>query len=150
VLAAIQEVRSYASHDRYERYGTLREEMGKTMGDRVGIYRTGERLSQGVAEIRALRERFRRVRLFDTGSVYNTNLVQILELKNMLDLALCVAETAMARQESRGSHYREDFARRDDEAWHRHSLCTLDAKGDVRLGHRPVTMGKYPLETRSY
>ncbi|CAG0982648.1 succinate dehydrogenase / fumarate reductase, flavoprotein subunit [Geobacteraceae bacterium] len=147
---AADELKSYTSHERYERYGIIREEMGKTMADKVGIYRTEERLRQGVEEIRALRERFRHIRLFDTGTVYNTNLVQILELKNMLDLALCVAETALVRQESRGSHYREDFPRRDDEAWHRHSLCTLEKGGDVRLAHKPVTMGKYSLETRSY
>jgi len=147
---AADEIKSYTSHERYERYGIIREEMGKTMGDKVGIYRTEERLRQGVDEIRALRERFRHIRLFDAGTVYNTNLVQILELKNMLDLALCVAKTALSRQESRGSHYREDFPRRDDEAWHRHSLCTLEKGDDVRLAHKPVTMGKYSLETRSY
>uniref|UniRef100_A0A831UG39 succinate dehydrogenase n=1 Tax=Geobacter metallireducens TaxID=28232 RepID=A0A831UG39_GEOME len=150
VRRVADEIRSYASHERYERYGIIREEMGKTMGDNVGIYRIEERLRKGVQEIHALRERFRRIRLFDTGTVYNTNLIQILELKNMLDLALCVAVTALERQESRGSHYREDFPRRDDGAWHRHSLCTMGEDGEVKLGRKAVTMGKYPLETRSY
>ena len=150
VRRVTDELRSYTSHERYERYGILREGMGKAMGDNVGIYRVEERLRRGVEEIRVLRERFRRIRLFDPGSVYNTNLIQILELKNMLDLALCVAVTALERQESRGSHYREDFPRRDDGAWHRHSLCTMGEDGEVRLAHKAVTMGKHPLETRSY
>jgi succinate dehydrogenase / fumarate reductase flavoprotein subunit len=131
VRRAADEIRSYASHERYERYGIIREEMGKAMGDNVGIYRVEERLRKGVEEIHALRERFRRIRLFDTGTVYNTNLIQILELKNMLDLAHCVALTALERQESRGSHYREDFPRRDDGAWHRHSLCTMGSDGEI-------------------
>jgi succinate dehydrogenase / fumarate reductase flavoprotein subunit len=147
---AADEIKSYMGHERYERYGIIREEMGKTMGDNVGIYRTEERLRQGVEEIQALRERFRHIRLFDAGTVYNTNLVQILELKNMLDLALCVSVCALERRESRGSHYREDFSQRDDETWHKHSLCTLQGNGEVRLGYKAVTMGKYPLETRSY
>ena len=90
------------------------------------------------------------MRLFDSGSVFNTNLVQILELRNMLDLAQCVAQAALARQESRGSHYREDFPRRDDEEWHAHSLCTLQTTGKIGLSRKPVTMGFYPLEERSY
>lgn len=147
---AANEIKSYTSHERYERYGIIREEMGKTMADKVGIYRTEDKLRPGVEEIQALRERFRRIRLFDTGTVYNTNLIQILELKNMLDLALCVTATALERQESRGSHYRDDFPRRDDETWHRHSLCTLQENGDIRLDSRAVTMGKYSLEARSY
>ena len=150
VRRAADDVRSYASHERYERYGIIREELGRTMGDNVGIYRTGERLRQGVEEIRQLRARFRRIRLYDTGTVYNTNLIQILELKNMLDLALCVAVTALARQESRGSHHREDFPRRNDAAWHKHSLCTLREDGDIHLGDSAVTMGMHGLEARSY
>jgi len=150
VRKAADEIKSYASHDRYERYGTIREEMGKTMADNAGIYRTENKLRSGVEEIQTLRERFRRIRLFDTGTVYNTNLFQILELKNMLDLALCVTETALERQESRGSHYRDDFPRRDDQSWHRHSICTLQENGDIRLTSKAVTMGKYSLEARSY
>jgi len=150
VRMVAHEIRSYAGHERYERYGIIREEMGKTMGDNVGIYRIEGRLRKGVDEIQSLRERFRRIRLFDTGTVFNTNLIQILELKNMLDLALCVAVTALERLESRGSHYREDFPRRDDEAWHRHSLCTMGGDGEMSLNHKAVTMGKYSLETRSY
>ena len=147
---AATELRSYTNSDRHERYGIIREEMGKTMADNVGIYRTRERLLQGVEEIRGLRDRFRHIRLFDMGTVYNTNLLQILELKNMLDLALCVAVAALAREESRGSHYREDHPQRDDERWHEHSLCTLGEDGDVHLDRKPVIMGKYSLETRSY
>lgn len=144
------EIKGYASLDRYERYGIIREELGKTMGEHVGIYRTGERLRQGVADICTLRERFRTIRLFDTGTVFNTNLMQILELKNMLDLALCVAKAALEREESRGSHYREDFPQRDDAVWHKHSLCSLDEHDGIALGYKGVTMGIYGLETRSY
>lgn len=144
------EIKAYAGHDRYERYGLIREELGRTMGENVGIYRTGERLRQGIDDIHALRERFRRIRLFDTGTVFNTNLIQILELKNMLDLALCVAVPAMERQESRGSHHREDFPVRDDVAWHKHSLCTWGVDGGIVLGDKPVTMGIHHLESRSY
>lgn len=144
------EIKAYAGHDRYERYGLIREELGRTMSENVGIYRIGERLRQGVDDIHALRERFQRIRLFDTGTVFNTNLIQILELKNMLDLALCVAVSAMERQESRGSHHREDFPVRDDASWHKHSLCNWGHDGHIVSGSKPVTMGIHPLESRSY
>lgn len=144
------EIKAYAGHDRYERYGLIREELGRTMGENVGIYRTGDRLRQGVNDIRTLQERFRRIRLFDTGTVFNTNLTQILELKNMLDLALCVAMPALEREESRGSHYREDFPLRNDAVWHKHSLCTCHEDGTVTLGAKGVTMGIHHLESRSY
>ncbi len=147
---AAAEIKSYISHKRYERYGIMREEMGKAMADNAGIYRTEVKLRQAVEDISTLRDRFRHIRLFDTGTVYNTNLFQILELKNMLDLALCVSMTSLERQESRGAHYRDDFPRRNDNAWHKHSLCTQSSDGDVKLCSTAVTMGKYGLEARSY
>ena len=148
---AVKEIKALLNPEKnYERYGIIRSELGTTMGNKLGIYRTEQQMRQAVEEIRALRERFQRVRLFDSGSVFNTNLMQILELMNMLDLAQCVAHTALARQESRGSHYREDFPRRDDEQWHAHSLCTLQHTGEISLSRKPVTMGAYPLEARSY
>lgn len=144
-------IRALLSRERnYERYGIIRSELGKTMGDKLGIYRTETRMQQAVTEIQTLRERFGRVRLFDTGTVFNTSLIQILELENMLDLSQCVAVTSLARQESRGSHFREDFPRRDDDNWHKHSLCTLQNDSTVKLNFKSVTMGMYPLETRSY
>ena len=127
---------------RYERYGELREELGQTLALNVGIFRESSLLQKGISDIAELKERFKKVRISDSSDVFNTNLMQVLELKNMLDLAETVAAGAYARQESRGSHTRIDFPVRDDANWHKHTLATL-VKGDVTLGEKPVTMGRY-------
>ena len=133
----------------YERYGALREELGQTLARNVGIYRESSLLQKGIQEISELKERYKKVRVFDTSDVFNTNLMQVLELKNMLDLAETVALGAYARQESRGSHTRVDFPVRDDGNWHKHTLATL-VKGKVVLSEKPVTMGRYELQERTY
>lgn len=133
----------------FERYGTLREELGQTLGMNVGIYREASKIRKGIEDLAALSERFRHIRVFDTSDIFNTNLLQVLELKNMLDLAETVASGALAREESRGSHTRTDFPVRDDEKWHKHTLATLERNG-MRLGEKPVSMGRYELQERTY
>ncbi len=145
-----QELRSYMQpKGHYERYGTLREELGQTLAQNVGIFREESKIKTGIEEIENLKERFKHVRVFDTGDIYNTNLTQVLELKNMLDLADTVAAGALVREESRGSHTRTDFPKRDDEKWHKHTTYTLES-GHPKLGFKEVTMGKYELQERTY
>ncbi len=146
----LEEIRSgmHAS-GHYERYGALREELGQTLALNVGIYREATQLKQGIADVAELRERFKKVRVSDSSDVFNTNLLQVLELKNMLDLAGSVAMGALAREESRGSHTRTDFPTRDDSKWHKHTLATL-VDGHIILGEKPVTMGRHELQERTY
>ncbi len=146
----VQELRRYMQPSgHYERYGALREELGRVMAQHVGIFRDAQRLTGGLQAIAELKARFRNVRVFDTSHVYNTNLLQVLELRNMLDLAEIVATGALAREESRGSHTRTDFPERDDRNWHRHTLYWLE-DGVLRHGSMPVTMGRYELQERTY
>ncbi len=133
----------------YERYGALREELGQTLALNVGIFRESSLLHKGIQDIAELKERFKKVRVFDSSDVFNTNLQQVLELQNMLDLAETVAVGALAREESRGSHTRIDFPVRDDEKWHKHTLATL-VDGKATPGEKPVTMGRYELQERTY
>ncbi len=133
----------------YERYGALREELGRTLAANVGIFREASKLQKGIADISQLKERFKHIRVFDTSEVFNTNLIQVLELKNMLDLAETVALGAYTREESRGSHTRTDFPERDDEKWHKHTTYT-SVNGRPEVGDKPVTMGKHELQERTY
>ncbi len=133
----------------YERYGALREELGQTLALNVGIFRESSLLHKGIHDIGELKDRFKKVRVFDSSDVFNTNLQQVLELQNMLDLAETVAVGALAREESRGSHTRIDFPVRDDEKWHKHTLATL-VDGKATPGEKPVTMGRYELQERTY
>ena len=145
-----EELRDYMKPSgHYERYGALREELGHTLGQNVGIFREASKIQKGISDIRELKERFKHVRVFDTSDVFNTNLMQVLELRNMLDLAETVAVGAYAREESRGSHTRTDFPKRDDEKWHKHAIYTW-VNGKPEIGEKPVTMGKYELQERTY
>jgi len=146
-LAATRSNMQSSGH--FERYGALREELGQTLAINVGIFRESSLLQQGIRDIAELKERFKKVRVFDSSDVFNTNLMQVLELKNMLDLAETVAAGAYAREESRGSHTRTDFPVRDDAKWHKHSVATL-VNGTLSLGEKPVTMGRYELQERTY
>jgi len=150
LTAQYDDIRSFMhSSGHYERYGELREELGQTLGTNVGIFREASLLKKGIQDVAELKERFKKVRVFDTSDVFNTNLMQVLELRNMLDLAETVAAGAYAREESRGSHTRTDFPVRDDAKWHKHTLST-QVKGKVALGEKPVTMGRYELQERTY
>ena len=147
---SIEEIRTRMQPSgHYERYGALREELGQTLALNVGIFRESSLIHTGIQDIAELKERFKKVRVFDSSDVFNTNLMQVLELKNMLDLAETVAVGALAREESRGSHTRIDFPVRDDEKWHKHTLATL-VDGTVIPGEKPVTMGRYELQERTY
>ena len=147
---SVDEIRSRMQPSgHYERYGALREELGQTLALNVGIFRESSLLHKGIQDIAELKERFNKVRVFDSSDVFNTNLQQVLELQNMLDLAETVAVGALAREESRGSHTRVDFPVRDDEKWHKHTLATL-VDGKAIPGEKPVTMGRYELQERTY
>jgi succinate dehydrogenase / fumarate reductase flavoprotein subunit len=147
---SVDEIRSRMQPSgHYERYGALREELGQTLALNVGIFRESSLLHKGIQDIAELKDRFKKVRVFDSSDVFNTNLQQVLELQNMLDLAETVAVGALAREESRGSHTRIDFPVRDDEKWHKHTLATL-VDGKAIPGEKPVTMGRYELQERTY
>jgi succinate dehydrogenase / fumarate reductase flavoprotein subunit len=118
--------------------GHITDEMQTTMMENVGIYRNEKEMQAAVEEIQALRQRYRSVRVQDTGKPFNTDLLEIIELGNLLDLALITAASALNRQESRGAHSREDFPERDDDNWLKHSLAywrTTGAHGRQSGGH---------------
>ena len=127
----------------------LRRELRAAMDRHVGVYRSGPELAQALAEIRVLKERFRRVTVTDKSRVYNANLVSALELENLLDLAEVATASALAREETRGAHARTDFPRRDDAQWLKHTLATLSPEGP-RLDYKPVTITRWPPVERKY
>lgn len=129
--------------------GHISEEMQMTMMEKVGIYRNAQQMQAAVDAIQALRVRYRQVRVQDTSKSFNTDLLEVIELGNLLDLSLVTATAALQRQESRGAHSREDFAERDDENWLKHSLAYLD--GDtVRLDYKSVDTSIWQPKPRTY
>ncbi len=132
-----------------ERASHVRQEMQDTMMENASVFRTQETLSRQVEELRELKARYAEVGVDDSGRRYNTELMEVLELGFLLDNAEQLVHAALNRQESRGAHSREDFKERDDESWLRHTLVYQDGD-DVRIGYKPVTLGKYPPKPRVY
>ena len=119
----------------------LRLKAKRTLQEKVGVFREEKGLLAGVRALDELYRAYPKVRLSDRGRVMNTELTEALELENMLMQSVVMAHSAYARKESRGAHFREDFQKRDDKNWLKHTLCWMDKDtGRVRIAYRPVHM----------
>ena len=128
----------------------LRKEMMHTMEQHAGIYRSGEGLAEACAKLAELRRRYRGIELHDKTNVYNTDLLQALELGSMLDCAEAVVQSALARKESRGAHQRLDFIARDDENFLRHSLAFHHPAQAPRMDYCDVVITTSQPGVRDY
>ena len=121
----------------------IREELGQVMSLNLGLVRTHDSMSTAISALAALTRRAAAVTVQDKGQVFNTDLVQAFELQSLLDVAETIVISALARQESRGAHYRSDFPVRDDPRWLRHSLIQRTPEGPA-LTYEPVTITRFP------
>ncbi len=128
----------------------LRKEMMSTMEEHAGIYRTGEGLAAASVKLAELRRRYADIELHDKTNVYNTDLLQALELGSMLDCAEAVAVGAQARTESRGAHQRLDYTARDDKKFLSHTLAYYHPKEPPRLDYLDVVITKSQPGVRDY
>ncbi len=127
----------------------IRSEMQQAMMDHVSVFRIEAGLKDALATLAQLRVRFQRVEVQDRSLRFNTELEEALELGCLLDLAWATTVAALARRESRGAHYREDFPNRDDAQWLKHSLATL-RNDAIELSHKPVTITRLQPQERKY
>ena len=116
----------------------IRLEMQKIMQVDAAVFRTGQTLREGCAKLSRTFASFADVRVSDRSLVWNTDLVETLELENLLLQAVATIGSAANRTESRGAHAREDYRERDDRDWMKHTLCWVDAQGGTRIDYRPV------------
>ncbi|MFI9099710.1 succinate dehydrogenase flavoprotein subunit [Streptomyces fildesensis] len=137
-----------------ERVADIRKELQECMDTNVMVFRTEQTIKTAVETIGALRERYKNVSVQDKGKRFNTDLLEAIELGNLLDLAEVMAVSALARKESRGGHYREDYPNRDDVNFQRHTMAyrETDSAGNesIRLDYKPVVVTRYQPMERKY
>ncbi|MGB0636259.1 MAG: succinate dehydrogenase flavoprotein subunit [Gammaproteobacteria bacterium] len=126
--------------DGSESSAAIRLEMQKTMQKHAAVFRTGELMSEGIDKLEDIWESFKHVKVSDRSMIWNTDLVETLELENLLGSAMVSIKAAANREESRGAHAREDFPDRDDDKWMKHTLTWLNKAGKVNFDYRPVHM----------
>ncbi|MGP8071576.1 MAG: FAD-binding protein [Thermoplasmata archaeon] len=142
-------LRTWSSRTDGEDPATLRTAMQETMDRYVGIFRNQADLVEGLRRIRAVKERFLKIRVVDQSKVYNVNLSDALEAGHMVQLAEIIILGAIARTESRGAHFRRDYPKRDDTNWMKHTLATRGAEGP-QLSYAPVTYTRWEPKERVY
>ncbi len=127
----------------------LKAELATLMMDNVGVFRTAGMMATAVAGVAAIRERYARVRVRDTGRIFNTDLLEARELGYLIDCAEAMAASAIARKESRGAHSRDDYPDRDDVNFLAHTLAYRDEAGPS-LRYKPVTITRFEPKPRTY
>ncbi len=136
---------SHGEHNPYQ----IRKELWRTMEENVHVFRNKQRLTKAKKKLKELTARFSNIYVGDKGNIYNTNLRDVFELENMLNLSAVITECALNRTESRGGHWRTDYPSRNDKRWLKHTLAFKSAKG-IRLDYLPVKITKWKPEIRKY
>ncbi|WP_406374189.1 succinate dehydrogenase flavoprotein subunit [Streptomyces sp. NBC_00647] len=151
VVAQVERLRNSTGT---ERVAAIRLELQECMDANVMVFRTEQTIKTAVEKIAELRERYLNVSIQDKGRRFNTDLLEAIELGNLLDLAEVMAVSALARKESRGGHYREDYPNRDDVNFMRHTMAYREVGDDgaesIRLDYKPVVQTRYQPMERKY
>ncbi len=147
---ALAEIDFMLNNNGDETVPALREELQQCMTANAGAFRTKETLEIAVAKVKELRTRFKNIRIKDKSKVFNTELQEAIEFGHMIDYSAFIVESAIARNESRGAHFREDFDTRDDENFLKHTMGYMNKDSEISLDYMDVVLGKHELKARTY
>jgi succinate dehydrogenase / fumarate reductase flavoprotein subunit len=128
----------------------IRVEMQRTMQNNCAVFRTAGVLRDGVDRINRVAKSFAELGIADRSLIWNSDLMEALELQNLLEQAVVALHSAENRTESRGAHARDDFPERDDENWLKHTVAWLDGAGKVTIGYRPVHLFTLSNEVQAF
>lgn len=146
---AIAQVESIKHSNGKESVAAIRKKMQVMMDENVSVFRNADGMKAAIGTLNDLREAYQDISITDKGKRFNTDLLEALELGYLLDLAYVTATSALNRTESRGAHAREDYAKRDDASWLKHTLA-YRVNGGVEFKYKPVTITKYQPQERKY
>jgi succinate dehydrogenase / fumarate reductase flavoprotein subunit len=153
-VAELERIRLQLGH---EKAAAIRRDMQAVMMENVSVFRDATLLDEALNKLRDLKRRFQQVHIDDKGKRFNTDLLETFELGCLLDLAEATTVSAINRHESRGGHSREDFPKRDDVDWLKHSFAFAAEpsgaavnSGEIRLAYRPVVITKFQPKERTY
>jgi len=127
----------------------IANEMKSIMFDNVSVFRTEDGMKVALDKVHELRERIKHVKKLDQGKIFNTDMLNLWELNALLLLAEVTTSSALARKESRGAHARDDYPKRNDTDWLKHTLAWVK-DGKIELGYKPVVITKYQPKERVY
>jgi len=146
---ARDEVERLLGADGEEKVAAIRAELQEQMDINVSVMRDAVKLTTMQRRLSELRDRYQRIGLQDRGRVHNSDLTEAIELGNLLEIADAMVAGALAREESRGAHYREDFPKRDDARFLAHTLVRK-SEGGVTIGYKPVSITRFQPQERKY
>ncbi len=147
----IDEIQTIMTRNGSDTVPKIRDLLQQSMTDNAGVFRTEATLKKQVDILKDLRKRFHaNCRIDDKSKIFNTDLQEAIELGHMLDYSLFIVESALARKESRGAHFREDYASRDDENFLKHTMAYMSDEGDITIEYMDVILGKHELKERTY
>ncbi len=146
----LNEINNILTSSGDEKVPVLRTELQESMTKNAGVFRTEESLLKQRRKLKNLRERFKNIRIDDKSKIYNTDLQEALELGHMLDYSLFIIEGAIARKESRGAHFRDDYPKRDDKNFLKHTYATMNENGEINMEYKDVQLGIFEPQERTY
>ena len=139
-----------AANTQSYRLSEIRQALQDCMTDHCGVFRRAELIEAGIEQLHQIRQKASQIRLDDRGKIWNTELIQALELQSLFAVGEIILHSALHRQESRGAHFREDFADRDDANFLHHTLALMTPEGAITIQKRSVNLSLFEPKERKY